>query len=259
MSKYQISNIGFVLSLAIIIVLDYFFGHWMLLLLAPLITFYLSLIVMGSASIRFNFYLKSLKRGSASPKAVALTFDDGPDKVITPEILEILNNYNLQAAFFCVGSKIEEYPGLLKTVYNAGHIVGNHSYSHSKIFDLRSTANMVIEIKKTNKLINECIGVKPVLFRPPFGVTNPLLAKAIKITNVVSMGWSLRSWDTNGKITKVVNRLKRKVHSGDIILFHDNRPNTPEILARFIPYLIDNGYQIVPLDKFLKINPYESN
>jgi peptidoglycan/xylan/chitin deacetylase (PgdA/CDA1 family) len=259
MSKYQISNIGFVLSLAIIVVLDYFYGHWMLLLALPLIAFYLSLIVMGSVSIRFNFYLKSLKRGSTSSKAVALTFDDGPDKNITPKILEILNNYNLQAAFFCVGSKIEESPELLKTVFNAGHIIGNHSYSHSKIFDLRSTANMVIEIKKTNKLIKESIGIKPILFRPPFGVTNPLLAKAIKATKVVSLGWSLRSWDTNGKINKVVNRLKRKVHSGDIILFHDNRANTPEILARFIPYLIDNGYQIVSLDKLLKINPYETN
>ncbi len=118
---------------------------------------------------------------------------------------------------------------------------------------------MIIEIEKTNDLIEKTIGKKPTLFRPPFGVTNPLLAKAIKTTGVISLGWSLRSWDTNGKIDKVVSRLKRKVQAGDIILFHDNRENTPEILSRFLPYLIDNGYQVVPLDKLLKVKAYEEN
>lgn len=259
MTKYQFSNIGFIISLLIIAVLVFVFGYWFAILAVPLIAFYLSLIIMGSASIRFNFYLKSLKRGKTNQKLVALTFDDGPDKDITPKILEILENYNIPAAFFCVGNKIEENNHILKSTFSQGHIIGNHSYSHSKIFDLRSTKNMIIEIDKTNKLIKETIGKKPIWFRPPFGVTNPLLAKAIKATKVTSIGWSLRSWDTNGKIDSVVKRLERKVHPGDVILFHDNRENTPEILSRFIPYLIDNGYQIIALDKLLKSEPYENN
>lgn len=259
MTKYQISNIGLLVATLIIVAMDYLLGYWIILLLVPLFAFYISLLVMGSVSIRFNFYLKSLKRAAVSGKVVGLTFDDGPDEEITPKILEILDFYNIKAGFFCVGSKVEKSPEIVKTIFQKGHVVGNHSYSHSKIFDLRSTNNMIIEIERTNDLIEKTIGKKPTLFRPPFGVTNPLLAKAIRRTGVISLGWSLRSWDTNGKIDKVVSRLKRKVHSGDIILFHDNRENTVEILSRFLPYLIDNGYQVVPLDKLLKVNAYEVN
>ena len=256
MTKYQISNIGLLLSVIIIGLLDYQVGHKALVLLLPLFAFYVSLIVMGSSSIRFNFYLKSLKRGNTSKKIISLSFDDGPDIVVTPHILKLLENYNIPASFFCIGEKIEKNPDLLKEIYSKGHIIGNHSYSHSKIFDLRSTKNMIKEIENTNEIIKKTIGKETLLFRPPFGVTNPLLAKAIKRTGVISVGWSLRSWDTNGKVNQVVNRLKRKVHPGDVILFHDNRANTVEILSKFLPYLIDKGYQIVPLDKLLKTKVY---
>jgi len=259
MTKFQASNIGFLISIIIIIVLDYFYGHLALLLAVPLVAFYVSLIVMGSASIRFNFYLKSLKRGYTKQKLVSLTFDDGPDPETTTKILDILNKYNMPASFFCVGNKIEKDAEIVREVFAGGHIIGNHSYSHSKIFDLRSTGNMIKEIEKTSEIIYETIGKKPMLFRPPFGVTNPLLAKAIKKTGVISMGWSLRSWDTNGRVGRVVNRLKRKVHPGDVILFHDNRPNTVKILIRFLPYLIEKGYQVIPLDELLKTKPYADN
>ena len=259
MTKYQASNIGLLISVMIIIVIDYVYGHLALLLLIPLIAFYASLIVMGSVSIRFNFYLTSLKRGNTDRKLVSLTFDDGPDHETTPRILDLLNKYNMPASFFCVGEKIEKDAELVHKTFAKGHIIGNHSYSHSKIFDLRSTSNMIKEIEKTSELINKTIGKKPLLFRPPFGVTNPLLAKAIKRTRVISTGWSLRSWDTNGKVDKVVNRLKRKVHPGDVILFHDNRANTVKILSAFLPYLIDQGYQVIPLDELLKTKPYADN
>jgi len=256
MTKYKVSNIGLLLSLILVVMAYLKYDYKALVLLVPLFAFYILLLVSGSSSIRFNFYLKSLKRAHTNKKIISLTFDDGPDAVVTQQILQILKNYNIPAAFFCVGEKIEKNPDLLREVYGDGHIVGNHSYSHSKIFDLRSTKNMVKEIEITNKIIEQTIGKKPTLFRPPFGVTNPLLAKAIKRTGVISMGWSLRSWDTNGKIDSVVERLRRKVHPGDIILFHDNRTNTVEILNRLLPYLFDNGYQVIALDKLLKINPY---
>ena len=259
MTKYQASNIGLIVSVLIIIGLDYFIGHLALLLLIPLFAFYLSLIVFGSVSIRFNFYLKSLKRGHTNKKLISLSFDDGPDPVTTPKILDLLARYNITASFFCVGEKIEQHPDIVLKAYREGHIIGNHSYSHSKIFDLRSTKNMISEIERTNDLIHKTIGKKPILFRPPFGVTNPLLAKAIKKTKVTSTGWSLRSWDTNGKNQRVINRLKRKLHPGGVILFHDNRANTVDILAAFLPYLIDQGYQVIGLDKMLNIQVYENN
>mgnify|MGYP001108579089 CR=1 FL=1 len=148
MTKYQISNIGLLVSVIIIAGLDYLFGHLTLLLLIPLFAFYSSLLVLGSASIRFNFYLNSLKRGNTNRKLVALTFDDGPDKENTERILEILENYNMPASFFCVGRKIEKYPEILKKTFEKGHIIGNHSYSHSKIFDLRSTKIWLLRLRE---------------------------------------------------------------------------------------------------------------
>jgi len=256
MTKYNKTNIGLLLSLFLVVMAYNKYGNIALVLLVPLLAFYVSLLVSGSTSIRFNFYLYSLKRGNTNKKIISLSFDDGPDPVITPLILSVLENHNMPASFFCVGEKIEKNPELVKKAFQKGHIIGNHSYSHSKIFDLRSTKNMVKEIERTSDLIEKTIGEKPLLFRPPFGVTNPLLAKAIKRTGVTSVGWSLRSWDTNGKVDTVVERLKRKIHPGEVILLHDNRANTVEILNRFLPYLIENGYQVVPLDQLLKTKPY---
>lgn len=106
-------------------------------------------------------------------------------------------------------------------------------------------------------LIEKSIGKKTRLFRPPFGVTNPNISKALKKTGLISVGWSLRSLDTVNNSEKVLQKLKKKLKPGDVILFHDNRKNTPEILKSFLPWLSENHFDVLELDKLLQLKAYE--
>jgi len=115
------------------------------------------------------------------------------------------------------------------------------------------------ELNRTTEIILQTTGKKPKLFRPPYGVTNPLLKKALKKTGLVSVGWSVRSLDTVKSTEQVLEKLKRETHPGAIILLHDTHEKIIPILTAFLPWLVQNGYRVVPLDDLLKIQAYESN
>jgi len=158
---------------------------------------YFTLLIVGSIKINWNFYLKSYSHDRRDLPEIALSFDDGPNEQFTPKILEILKRNNVTATFFCIGQKIEKNPEILNQIIKDGHIVGNHSYSHSFWFDFFPPIKIAREIKRTDQLIIKLTGKNPVLFRPPYGVTNPFLCKALKKTGHKSVSWSLRSFDTN--------------------------------------------------------------
>ena len=138
----------------------------------------------GSRDIHSDFYLKSICKGNRDKREVALTFDDGPDAQVTPMILDVLKEHNIKATFFIIGSKAEMNPELLKRIDKEGHIIGGHSYSHHFFFDFFSSSKMIREMKKTENMIHSIIGKKICLFRPPYGVTNPPLAKSIQSSAV---------------------------------------------------------------------------
>jgi len=219
---------------------------------------YLVLLVFGSIKINWNFYFKSIGHGKKDKPEIALTFDDGPDEHYTQNILDVLKKHNIAAAFFCVGQNIENNTSIFDQIIKDGHIVGNHSYSHSFLFDFFSPAKMVREINHTNQLIRKHTGKKARLFRPPYGVTNPFLCKALKKTRHISISWSLRSFDTTKNMEDMMLHLKRKLKDGDIILFHDTSNVTSESLEEFIIYVKNEGKKIVGLDKLLKISAYEA-
>ncbi len=253
MSKFHLLNIvSFILLLVILIT-----GNRLLVSLVFLALAYMSILALGSIFIQFNFYFRSLNRAPTTQKIIALTFDDGPDPAISPIILELLAKYNAKATFFCVGKKIADNINLLQKIDESGHLIGNHSFSHSNYFSLSSSKKIKLELDKTTELITKSIGKKPRLFRPPFGVSNPSIATALKKTGLVSVGWSLRSLDTVSSSEKVLRKLKRKLKSGDVILFHDNRKNTPEILEVFLPWLNETHFKVVGLDELFNIEAYE--
>ena len=105
-------------------------------MLIIIISFVLLFFIWASADIRSGIYLRCICKGSRVDKAVALTFDDGPDPIHTPRILDILAENNIKATFFLIGSKIETYPELVKRIYKEGHIIGNHTFSHSPSYTL---------------------------------------------------------------------------------------------------------------------------
>lgn len=241
----------------IVLILVYLFLPWKGIFFTLITSLFLVYLVYCSANICSQAYIKTYCKSDTRDKKIAITFDDGPDSEITPKVLEILDEFAVKATFFCIGNQIEKNKELLKLVNSKGHFIGNHSYSHEFWFDLYPANKMQEDIEKTNGLIFETIGKKTKLFRPPYGVTNPSLKKAIKDLGFNTIGWSIRSLDTVSKTEKTIKRIKKKLSLGDIILFHDNREQIVPILKEFLTYAKTEGYKIVPLDELLNIQAYE--
>src|SRR5690606_12624012 len=115
------------------------------------------------------FYLKTISSANTTRRQIAISFDDGPAPLYTPQILQILKAHRVEAAFFCIGKRITENEELLKQVYDEGHLIGNHSYSHDLWFDLFSAQRMNLDLQMMNEAMQKVTGVKPRLFRPPYG------------------------------------------------------------------------------------------
>ena len=243
--------------IVLIIITGWYFEDISLAFLIPVVLVYFFITIVGSANIQTNYYFKSHCFGAINKREIALTFDDGPNPELTSKLLELLSSFDASATFFCTGKNAVAHPDLIQEISKQGHIVGNHTYGHSKVFDLFSSSQMNKEIEQTNTIINEIIGKSPMLFRPPYGVTNPMLRKALRRTNMTSIGWSLRSFDTVNKSDDVISKLKLKTKSGDIVLFHDTIDQTVSIVEEYLIWLKENNYKVVSLTSLLKIPAYE--
>jgi len=227
--------------------------HWGWLLV--LLFVYIHLLVLGAIFIGWNFYLFSFNKGK-SKQQVALTFDDGP-AAETAAILDILKKEGVPAAFFSIGKNAAAHPELVKRWDAEGHLVGNHSYNHGFNFDWQSAKTMHREIEDTNMLIQRTIGKKPRLFRPPYGVTNPNLARAVKMAGMDSIGWNVRSFDTKAKNPRqLLNKVLSGLQGGDIVLLHDSMGITREILTELIAQARKKGFTFVRVDQLLDIRAY---
>jgi peptidoglycan/xylan/chitin deacetylase (PgdA/CDA1 family) len=221
-----------------------------LLFLIPIFLFWSLSIFWGSYNINSNFYFNSISKIPENSNNFAITFDDGPNEIITPKILELLEKYDQKASFFVIGNSAEQNIELLKTINSKGHTIGNHSFSHSNFFPTFSTKKVMEEIAKTNKIIESVTLSENIFFRPPFGVTNPNIAKVLKNLKMQSIAWNIRSLDTVKSENEVFERIKN-VKTGDIILFHDNKENTPVILEKFLRLCNEKQLKSVSLNKIL--------
>ena len=255
MNKFRATNILLVIVLILMLEIVFSFSLSLYWIIIPIVA-YLIIVFLGTANIGWNYYMKSYNKAKTPEKQIAITFDDGPDSKISPEVLIILNRFDVKATFFCIGKNIIGNEAIVKNLYNSGHIIGNHSYSHSYTFDLMSSKKMTEEIRNTNHLIKRIINKTPVLFRPPFGVINPLLRKAIINTGMISVGWSLRTFDTVKDEDYILSKIKSNLKSGDVILCHDNSEKTLRCLEKILLYLKENNFKVVNLDKLLNIQAY---
>ena len=206
-----------------------------------------------------NFHHPVVCRGKTDENSVSITFDDGPDPAKTSMVLEVLKKHDVQAAFFCIGKKLTDNARLLKKMVDEGHLIGNHSYSHSVWFDLFPTRKMSSELLETNRLIKTITGNSPLFFRPPFGVVNPMVGKAAKRMDLRMICWNIRSLDTlNTNPQKITHRILSQLRPGSIILLHDHTRFTEYHLDNLIVAIREAGFGIVPLDKLLQIPAYAS-
>ena len=205
----------------------------------------LAFLFYASYSIKSQVYVRALCRVKTAEKVVYLTFDDGPDAKQTPRVLDVLKRNNAKAVFFCIGSRIAGNEALLKRMADEGHQIGIHSFSHANGFPLYGRGRMIADIRRCQQAIEQATGATTTLFRPPFGVTNPTIGKAVKSLNLKTIGWSIRTYDTNGADhAKIARRISRQLRPGAIILLHDRLPQSAERLQMVIEAVRTAGYEV---------------
>ncbi len=211
---------------------------------------------IGSFHIRWNYFLKATHHNYNTTKnTIAITFDDGPNPEFTPKALELLQKYNAKATFFCIGKNVEKHPEIIQKIIAKGHQIGNHSYAHSNNYGFLSTKKIIADISKAQERIKKVTKTENLLFRPPFGVTNPNIAKAIKIVQLQPIGWSIRSYDTIAKEPKkVLKKIISKLKKGDIILLHDTSILSILVLEQLLRWLQENNIESVSINQLLKSN-----
>lgn len=197
----------------------------------------------GSYLIQLNFYLPSINKLSTTDKKVYLTFDDGPNNPTTIKVLEALKKHKVKALFCVIGKYCQENDAILKQITDEGHTLANHSFSHHTWFDVWSTKKVTTDIASCQEIIKKH-QPNSIYFRPPYGVTNPNIARAIKKLNLQSVGWNIRSFDTSIKdIGKIKARILSQLKPGAIILLHDRLEFMPQLLDELIPLIKDKGYE----------------
>lgn len=256
MLNFRNTNIFFIILL--LFTLGYHIAYGLPLIVYLVIFIVYSLLLFyGSYFVSSNFFIEIICAATTNNKEIAISFDDGPVLSYTPAILKLLKEHRVEAAFFCIGNRIKGNEELLVQLHQEGHLIGNHSYSHHFWFDLFSARKMLTDLQLMDRAMENVTGLKPRLFRPPYGVTNPNLRKAIENGNYIPVGWNVRSMDTVIKDeTKLLDKVSNAVKPGAILLFHDTSKTTLAILPAFIKQVTDKGYKIVRLDKLLKLKAY---
>lgn len=222
----------------------------------PLCIVLLTFGVYASACISSGVYLKALCKGDPRRKAIALTFDDGPDREMTPKVLDVLKKYGVKAVFFVVGSKAEKHPQIMQRIKAEGHLIGNHTFSHSPFFPLRARKYVSAELAMTDEVVLRQTGDVVRLFRPPFGVTNPVIGRQAKRRGYITLGWSVRSLDTLASKTReeVAARVAARLHGGAVILLHDRLPEADVLLEMIIKEAVARGMALERADRLLEID-----
>lgn len=182
-------------------------------------------------------------------KRIALTFDDGPHPEVTKQILALLNQYNAQATFFMLGSRVQYYPGLVQEVRDAGHEIGNHSWTHPVLTKL-SAADVKKEFESTEQALMNAIGQHSTVFRPPYGAINESVRALIPRTSV---NWTIDTLDWKHRDAKqLLPMIKKSMHNNAIVLMHDIHQSTADGLEPVLQYLQNEGYEFVTVTEILQ-------
>lgn len=172
----------------------------------------------------YGFFLPVICRGPRNVRCVSLTFDDGPDSATTPLVLNLLNSYQVSATFFVTGKNAAGHPDLIARILDQGHTIGNHTYSHDPLIMLKSGQRLKEEIIKTQAVL-AAHGIRPLVFRPPAGITNPKLGPVLAELGLSAVNFSCRAMDKgNRRISGIALKILGRVRAGDIILLHDSKP-----------------------------------
>lgn len=180
------------------------------------------------------------------PKAVALTIDDGPSPIYTPQILRLLHRYRVTAAFSMIGVNVDAYPGVALEVAQAGHVIMNHTWTHPDLAHM-SPGAVWDEMAYGTDAIHRATGRRPRMFRAPYGAWSPTVLHYCGQMGMTPVDWSVdpRDWSLPG-VAAIVENIMENTGTGSIILEHDgggNRSETVAALSVVLPRLLDEGFR----------------
>jgi peptidoglycan/xylan/chitin deacetylase (PgdA/CDA1 family) len=204
----------------------------------------LGLLGMWPKSQLIGANLVRLPEAAARRGQVALTFDDGPDVQVTPQVLDLLDRHGAKASFFCIAERAAAHPELVRDIVSRGHSVENHSYRHPYAFACYGLPALRREVEAAQKVIGGITGRLPVFFRAPAGLRSPLLDPVMAWTGLRYISWTRRGYDAvRGDPGGVLRRLTRGLNAGDVLLLHDGSSartlaGQPVVLA-VLPELLD--------------------
>ena len=183
---------------------------------------------------------------------VALTFDDGPNPQFTPQILDILYEHQAPATFFLVGQQLEEQDWIVRKIAASGHEIGNHTNSHPDLTTLEE-AQILEEIQKNQEALGKILPDYTVNFlRPPYGRQNEIVCQSSPLPLIL---WDMDSgdWD-NPQAEGIYAAVMGNIQDGDIVVFHDDNPQTVKALKQMLPALKARGYQFATVSNLLRLH-----
>jgi len=200
-----------------------------------------------------SFFLPVISRGTSGRKAVALTFDDGPDPLTTPALLRLMKEHRVSGTFFVTGHRVVRYPELARDIVAQGHSLGNHSFRHDLLGAFRSTATLRQEIRAAQRALKD-LCIVAWAYRPPMGITSPRLRRVMCEEGMFVVNFSCRAWDGgNRRLRNLSGRILKRVRADDILLLHENLPR-PSLLPvwvaevdRILQGIREKGLEVLPL------------
>jgi len=184
-------------------------------------------------------------------KYCSLSFDAAWGNEDTQQLIDILAEYDVKATFFVVGQWVDKYPESVKALHDAGHEVQNHSNTHPHMAKL-SSSDIVAELNACNDKVESVTGVRPTLFRCPYGEYDDNVIGTVNGMGMTAVQWDVDSLDWKDyDAATITQRVTSRVQPGSIVLFHNAALHTPEALPAIIEYLLSEGYTIVPISDIL--------
>ncbi|MFZ0138355.1 MAG: polysaccharide deacetylase family protein [Candidatus Sulfotelmatobacter sp.] len=204
----------------------------------------------------FGRTFTGLARGS---RKIALTYDDGPNDPHTLRLLEALARHGVQATFFLIGRHAEDLPDLVNEIAKAGHVIGNHTFSHPLLI-FKSTSEIRGELLRCQTVLDDAIGNHSNLFRPPFGGRRPAVLRIARELGLEPVMWNVTGYDWNAPpADKIERKVAKQIRGGDVILLHDgghkqmgaDRSQTVIATDRLITRYKTEGYEFVTIPQMM--------
>ena len=206
-----------------------------------------------------QWFGRTFARGMRGSKQIALTFDDGPNDPHTLKLLDVLARHSVRATFFMIGRFVRQHPEIARAVAEAGHMVGNHTFTHPLLI-FESAARTRSELLDCRQALTDAIGEHSNLFRPPFGGRRPATLRVARELRLQTVMWNVTGYDWNAPPASViVEKVVRQIRGGDVILLHDgghravgaDRAQTVIATENLIQRCRDQGYEFVTVNEMI--------